>query len=126
MRKLLSTTIPMFAFAVGMAISGALVLAVPAVRDTSPTLVFLPGWSAVLWGLSQLVGGAMTCIGLFRGRADFESSGLVLLSSAQLVAVIAAFSALSLAGAALGALLRGSLAVALAGRAYFLTKEGSV
>jgi hypothetical protein len=122
---LFSTTIPMLAFAVGMAISGALVLAVPAVQATSPTLVFLPGWSAVLWGLTQVVGGVMTGIGLWRGRPDYESSGLVLLSTAQLVAALAALSALSFAGAALALLLRGSLAIALAGRAYFLVREGS-
>jgi hypothetical protein len=122
---LLSTTIPMLAFAVGMAISGALVLVIPAVRATSPTLVFLPGWTAVLWGLSLLVGGVMTSIGLYRGRPDFESSGLVLLSSANLIAAIASVSALGLAASALALLLRGSLAIALAGRAYFLVKEGS-
>ena len=122
---LFSTTIPMLAFAVGMALSGVLVLAVPAVQATSPTLVFLPGWSAILWGLSLLIGGVMTSIGVYRGRPDFESSGLVLLSSAQLVAAIASLSALSPAGAVLVVLLRGSLAVALAGRAYFLVREGS-
>lgn len=116
-------TIPALAFSIGMIVSGVLVLFVPTIQATSLTLASLPRWITMLWGASLLIGGSMGAIGIHRSRPDFESGGFVILASAQIFAVVTSIAALGLEGAALGILLRGSLAVSMLGRVYFLTRE---
>lgn len=117
-------TVPLIAFALSQAISGALIVAIPAIQMTSITLVFLPKWTATVWGFSLLAGGTMICVGALKRRPDFESSGLVVLASAQLFSGVTSYFALGFVASLLGLLLRGGLAIALLGRAYVLVREG--
>lgn len=116
--------LPLCAFTIAMAISGALIIAVPQIAATSPTLTFVPRWTTTAWGISLLLGGAMATFGLLRCRPDFESSGLVILASAQFFAATTSYFALGFVGSILGVLLRDGLAVALLLRAYLLVREG--
>ncbi len=112
------------AFSISMAISGLLVLTIPSVRATSPTVSVLPMWTAAVWGAVLLVGGSASTYGLFRDRPDFESGGMALLSTGQLVALITSISALGISAAILGVLLRGGLAIGCAARALHLARIG--
>lgn len=112
------------AFSASMALSGLLVLTIPSVRATSPTIAVLPMWTANVWGAMLLIGGAMSVFGLLRDRPDFESAGMALLGSGQLVALITSISSLGFASAVLGVVLRGGLAIGCWARAYHLARIG--
>lgn len=112
------------AFSLSMALTGLLVVAIPSVRATSPTVYVLPLWTAVVWGVVLLVGGCMATLGLLRDRPDYESGGMALLSSGQLVAAVTTISAFGFTAAVLGTVLRGGLAIGCAARAWHLAKEG--
>lgn len=112
------------AFSLSMALTGLLVLAIPSVRATSPTVYVLPLWTAGIWGAALLLGGAMAAYGLLRDRPDYESAGMALLSSGQLVALITTISAFGFSAAILATVLRGGLAIGCAIRSWHLVRIG--
>lgn len=113
------------AFSLSMALTGLLVLAIPSVRATSPTVYVLPLWTAGVWGAGLLLGGGMSTYGLLKDRPDYESGGMALLSSGQLVAMVTTISAFGFTAAVLATVLRGGLAIGCAARAWHLARIGS-
>lgn len=111
-------------FSLSMVLTGALVLAIPSVRETSPTVYVLPLWTAGVWGGGLLLGGGMSAYGLLRDRPDYESAGMALLSSGQLVALVTTISAFGFTAAVLATVLRGGLAIGCATRAWHLARTG--
>ena len=111
-------------FSIAMALSGLLVLAIPSVRVTSPTVYALPIWTAAVWGAGLLLGGCMAAFGLLKDRPDYESAGMALLASGQLVALVTTLSAFGFSAAVLGTVLRGGLAIGCAARSWHLAKVG--
>ena len=112
------------AFSASQVLTGFLVLTIPAVRATSPTVTVLPLWTAGVWGLVLLLGGLMSTVGLLRDRPDYESAGMALLATGQLVALITSISALGFQAACLGVVLRGGLTSGCAWRSWHLAKVG--
>jgi hypothetical protein len=111
-------------FSLSMALTGLLVVAIPSVRATSPTVYVLPLWTAVIWGAVLLAGGCMATYGLLSDRPDYESGGMALLSSGQLVALVTTISAFGFEAAVLATVLRGGLALGCAARAWHLARIG--
>jgi hypothetical protein len=111
-------------FSLSMALTGILVLAIPSVRETSPTVYALPIWTAGIWGAGLLLGGSMATFGLLRDRPDYESAGMALLSSGQLVALVTTLSAFGFTAAVLSTVLRGGLAIGCGARAWHLARVG--
>lgn len=112
------------AFSLSMALTGLLVLAIPSVRATSPTVNVLPLWTASIWGIVLLLGGLSASYGLFRDRPDYESAGMALLASGQLVAAVTTISAFGFEAAVLGTVLRSGLAIGCMARAFHLAQVG--
>ncbi len=111
-------------FSLSMVLTGVLVIAIPSVRETSPTVYVLPLWTAGVWGAGLLLGGGMSTYGLLKDRPDYESAGMALLSSGQLVAMVTTLSAFGFTAAVLSMVLRGGLAIGCAARALHLARVG--
>jgi hypothetical protein len=111
-----------FAFAIGAALSGLLVICVPSAQATSLTLTELPIVITLLWGAMLMVGGSFCGYGIWTRKTRFEGTGVMLLAATQLFAAVTSVAALGWGPSLLGVILRASLAAGLLARALILMR----
>ena len=111
-----------FCFAVSMAISGVLILALPVVRS-SLSLQTLPEALTYALGALSLLGGLSCAYGLWSLKARFEGAGFTALGATQLVILISTASSVGISATLLGIALRGGLAVGCFIRAMTLVRQ---
>jgi hypothetical protein len=100
---------------IGVTLSGIARLAVPSVVSSNSALQALPTGVLVLLNIAWILSGAVTVMGILRGRRDVEAAGLILIATsfACFFIAIAAFkfstvpSVLYIPTFALGAAWRG-------------------
>jgi len=111
------------AFCLAMALTGALVIALPESRSTSLTLTDLPEWIAYGWAAMCLAGGLVCFYGLWSCDARYEGAGLVALAATQLFSAMTSIAALGFQAALLGTVKNGGLAAGLIIRALLLARR---
>jgi hypothetical protein len=119
-RPYLSTHPLAFCFAISMALTGLLTVAVPSMRAQSITLHILPSWVAILSGALGLTGGTFCAYGILSIKPQYEAAGFAALAAVQLVSIVNSVAALGFVPSILGILLRLGLGAGCALRTYTL------